>query len=49
VFVLCELRDYFDDGATIMLSAKIDAIVYTAQNQITKISNIVVNLLSIEK
>ena len=45
--VCFELRDYFDDGVLLVNAFCQKSLVYAAHIQITKMSNIIVNLLSI--
>jgi len=47
---LCfELRDYLEDGVLIVMFSAKTLLVYAAHIQLTKISNIILKLLSIEK
>ena len=44
-----ELRDYFDDGVLLVNAFCQKSVVYAAHIQMTKVSNIIVNLSSTEK
>jgi len=43
------MRDYVDDGVLLVNAFCQKSLVYAAHIEITKISNIIVNLLTIEK